>query len=1263
MADEPLPIRIVETTTTTNEVGQRVSVLPARYVDADTAVDEIGNAIETIPFEEVEGLITLNSAGQAVPVIPVRIVDTVTALTETGTSVLALALRGAGGTPTPIVITPPSIAGTLTNGSTITWTPAVWSTGTATGQWHRDGVPISGQTGLTYTYVAATDDGTYLTVVETNGAATAVSNALIAGQNITFYSTSFIGTDGTEFVGWDGWSGGATGRIQLHSGDLRQISGIGSLGFEHAAPASDHEIEFTTTVPVATNADASSFRFIFARFTSTSNCVELRIQNNGWSLFRQASGQTTLQSQVAFSRNLVTGDKVKLRVVGTRARVYLNGVETSQSAAANGGLGYDITGVSASSKVAFRPTSAAGATTYPFTVATDLAINNIAANSISITTVAAESVPGVIGQQRIRATGSTVGTVTQLEALAILDATGQVLLDWADVAGLSGSTFEIVTDTLPQEAEGGTVTLWLRDKTNINTATSSGGVAVAIAPEQVNLTVGMNTSGYDYTSDDLISYVGLRAKRGGSFRLVWNDTTTDIVNRATAPSHVPAEDFGLDGNGFPTKFPNDVSGYDPSPAIDYPFYLFNFASGAPTALHGTYDVTFTPGLRWAIGGSGNSLTRASYNEAAGTCTITVTGETGNSKTIDFQGYDNGSGYVAGTLPPAGQGYFTAIKQGTDGKLMSAAVKTSLADVHSTGAARGYARWMSDLANNREAITGITYGERVARRTLDYIGKTTYIEVVSYEQMLEFATESDTNVWLNIPDNASPAFITAAAEFWRDNLPTGKKLALEYSNENWNFGGGFSQSSSLTVSVPNFTGGNLALVDGDYVKGATSGVVRMVGKQVVTSGIVGGSNAAGYLVLRMGTTTGFSTASVTGAISGTTLTVSAVASGALAVGQTITGTGIAANTTITALGTGTGGTGTYTVNNSQTVASTAILAGESLHKCDSAGSVITSNIATVSAVDSGHPVRYARRAAWMFDIFEAEFGSGDPRLEPVLAWQAASIDVTKVTQMLNEQNLYQRVKKFAIGPYIGGGIGSFNAGNYLETSLFTKAQRDVIRPDGANDKALFKDHFFAAMAASSVQVESVWRSFVTVLAQYCVSKGLSRTAIRPAAYETMWQHTIVTNSSPSVTGAISGTTLTVSAAGIPTLCVGDVITGTGVTVGTTITALGTGVGGVGTYTVSASQTVASTTITATTSQYVNKVNEAFAETLRDSRAGDRQDAQLDWYKLTGGDIVLFSHISVAGTTLNTFGSWGFIDRIGEEADEPYASTAAWIAANT
>ncbi|MFP3277642.1 MAG: DUF3383 domain-containing protein [Paraburkholderia sp.] len=62
------------------------------------------------------------------------------------------------------------------------------------------------------------------------------------------------------------------------------------------------------------------------------------------------------------------------------------------------------------------------------------------------------------------------------------------------------------------------------------------------------------------------------------------------------------------------------------------------------------------------------------------------------------------------------------------------------------------------------------------------------------------------------------------------------------------------------------------------------------------------------------------AAFTGAISGTTLTVSALTTGAIAIGQKITGTGVAAGTVVTGFVSGTGGTGTYTVNNTQTVAS-------------------------------------------------------------------------------------------------------------------------------------------------------------------------------------------------------------------------------------------------------------------------------------------------------------------------------------------------------
>jgi len=72
-------------------------------------------------------------------------------------------------------------------------------------------------------------------------------------------------------------------------------------------------------------------------------------------------------------------------------------------------------------------------------------------------------------------------------------------------------------------------------------------------------------------------------------------------------------------------------------------------------------------------------------------------------------------------------------------------------------------------------------------------------------------------------------------------------------------------------------------------------------------------------------TNSTTAFVTASISGTVLTVTAVSSGTLVVGQTVFGTTVADNTVITSFGTGSGGVGTYNINNSQTVSSTSISA--------------------------------------------------------------------------------------------------------------------------------------------------------------------------------------------------------------------------------------------------------------------------------------------------------------------------------------------------
>ena len=62
---------------------------------------------------------------------------------------------------------------------------------------------------------------------------------------------------------------------------------------------------------------------------------------------------------------------------------------------------------------------------------------------------------------------------------------------------------------------------------------------------------------------------------------------------------------------------------------------------------------------------------------------------------------------------------------------------------------------------------------------------------------------------------------------------------------------------------------------------------------------------------------------TAAISGSTMSVSAMAQGSISVGAAVAGAGVAAGTTVTALGTGSGGVGTYTVSPSQTVGSVSM----------------------------------------------------------------------------------------------------------------------------------------------------------------------------------------------------------------------------------------------------------------------------------------------------------------------------------------------------
>lgn len=132
-----------------------------------------------------------------------------------------------------------------------------------------------------------------------------------------------------------------------------------------------------------------------------------------------------------------------------------------------------------------------------------------------------------------------------------------------------------------------------------------------------------------------------------------------------------------------------------------------------------------------------------------------------------------------------------------------------------------------------------------------------------------------------------------------------------------------------TAVPAYLrGGSLKALTLNQLK-AIAGIVTLnVNGSPVVSGAIDLSGATSFSSAATIIAAAFnhSDASFTASQAGNVITVTVVASGALAVGQAVAGAGVLPNTVITALGTGTGGTGTYTVSTSATIAGEAMTAG-------------------------------------------------------------------------------------------------------------------------------------------------------------------------------------------------------------------------------------------------------------------------------------------------------------------------------------------------
>ena len=149
---------------------------------------------------------------------------------------------------------------------------------------------------------------------------------------------------------------------------------------------------------------------------------------------------------------------------------------------------------------------------------------------------------------------------------------------------------------------------------------------------------------------------------------------------------------------------------------------------------------------------------------------------------------------------------------------------------------------------------------------------------------------------------------------------------------------------------------LVVVCGAYVYALTADLTpTIIGTLNTSSGIVGITDNSQNVYIVDGSNrytwriSAPSSATFIGSISGTTLTVTTVKSGSLAAGQQLVGLGVSPATIIVSTGTGTGGPGTYNLNNSQTLPSQDLSSA-------TVGAIVTGSISgntlSVTSVTSG-----------------------------------------------------------------------------------------------------------------------------------------------------------------------------------------------------------------------------------------------------------------------------------------------------------------------
>jgi len=343
---------------------------------------------------------------------------------------------------------------------------------------------------------------------------------------------------------------------------------------------------------------------------------------------------------------------------------------------------------------------------------------------------------------------------------------------------------------------------------------------------------------------------------------------------------------------------------------------------------------------------------------------------------------------------------------------------------------------------------------------------------------------------------------------------------------------------------------------------------------------------------------------TGSIATTTLTITSVTDGRLAIGSVISGTGVTASTRITAFGTGTGGIGTYTVSSSQTVASTTIT-GNLQYEPDSLGVTIlnatsrkgtnhgtaNSGVALVTPnMISGNFINFGTGTSVFTDqtgvVVIALPGTTLPSgLTNGRVYAIRTTGVASATPAAPALTLAQNgTTAQTLSSFTGPGF-LLVAGMCINTVTSGSATINLQAADVNNNNAgrgflingntdqKFVYYRGPGLASPLSSTGNVFQSAEANTAQWYNS----------AASSTFIGSVSTTNANATITVSGSPTAIT------GTLEIGSAISGPGIPNGAFIIAFGTGTGGAGTYTMSAAAN-------ATTSGVITAVNTTLGTTF-------------------------------------------------------------------